>query len=408
MLDELVRLQVSLQKYGERWRISPGRPELADHEVIDGHDTLRMLELLYSRPVLRQLCAFSLRRLGPVAVYPDAEDVLADWFMKRFQKVVAFHDPLFGYATLTTALPGPNSNLVFTARVGGSRRQLTTVAYVNPGTTGAGLSIAAVPDPLAGTAIRANLASDERNAVVTTAAQIRREMADSMQADELVGVDLIARNGKGVAAAMAAAPLEVPPQTTPGWVLFRALLLTDLARFCEVRRRRMVRAAERLPVVPIPAPGAAGAPGRQIPDTTPSPEQARTEHERAQQHQARKEQRRAAVRRCLDTLAPKYRWYIVEHHFKGRKLQGLEDECKDAARWLVDQHLDGGVPSDHAPTPLRDAARWLMVEAANKEPVGDEDGRLRTRCLREQKISPTTTRQRVHQARNRLIECLGL
>jgi hypothetical protein len=67
-------------------------------------------------------------------------------------------------ASLTTSLTGANNDLVFTAATKGTVGNATTVAYVNPGTPSAALSVS-----VTGTAITVNLATGAGTAQVETA-----------------------------------------------------------------------------------------------------------------------------------------------------------------------------------------------------------------------------------------------
>lgn len=67
-------------------------------------------------------------------------------------------------STLTTALTGSNNDMVFTAARKGAVGDSTTIAYVNPATPSAALSVAVV-----GTAITVNLATGTGTAQVETA-----------------------------------------------------------------------------------------------------------------------------------------------------------------------------------------------------------------------------------------------
>jgi hypothetical protein len=67
-------------------------------------------------------------------------------------------------ATLTTSLSGANNDLVFSARLAGSRGNGISIAYVNPGTPSAALSVGVVAR-----AITVNLATDAGTSQVETA-----------------------------------------------------------------------------------------------------------------------------------------------------------------------------------------------------------------------------------------------
>jgi hypothetical protein len=67
-------------------------------------------------------------------------------------------------ATLTTALSGTNNDLVFSARLAGAKGNGISVAYINPGTPNAALSVG-----LVARAITVNLATDAGTSQVETA-----------------------------------------------------------------------------------------------------------------------------------------------------------------------------------------------------------------------------------------------
>jgi hypothetical protein len=48
----------------------------------------------------------------------------------------------------------------------------------------------------------------------------------------------------------------------------------------------------------------------------------------------------------------------------------MEDECKEAARWLVEEHLDGGVPLEQLPEPYDGAAGGCLSKLTTmRQPV---------------------------------------
>lgn len=135
--------------------------------------------------------------------------------LQRFVRFVAAnHAPAGAQAALTTALAGLNDDLTYTAIDKGLAGNSITVAYINPGTPNAALSVVTT-----GSDIVVNLATNGASAITSTAAQVAAAVAaDVLGAAKLVTVANAGGNdGTGVVSAMAATPLSggTDPGTFP-------------------------------------------------------------------------------------------------------------------------------------------------------------------------------------------------
>ena len=109
-------------------------------------------------------------------------------------------------SALTTSLAGANNDMVFTAKTKGVAGDSITVAYVDPGTPSASISV-----DVTGTAITISLATDatEPTPVITsTAANVKTAIEATPAAHALVGLaNSGGDNGSGVVTALVATPL---------------------------------------------------------------------------------------------------------------------------------------------------------------------------------------------------------
>ena len=122
---------------------------------------------------------------------------------------------------LITDLPGPNNDLVYTAKV--RTDTPITVAYVDPGTASSPLTVTT-----AGNAITVNLGK-QGGQITSTAAQIAAAIAANPEANALVSVaNKDQNNGTGVVTAMPASPLA--PALADVFFDFDKADLTDMAR----------------------------------------------------------------------------------------------------------------------------------------------------------------------------------
>lgn len=107
------------------------------------------------------------------------------------------------FATLTTSLAGANNDLVFRARDAGGKGNGISIAYINPGTPSAALSVT-----VAGSAITVNLATNGASAITSTASEVAAAIAAVWNADKLVTItNSGADTGAGVVTALAATNL---------------------------------------------------------------------------------------------------------------------------------------------------------------------------------------------------------
>lgn len=112
-------------------------------------------------------------------------------------------------ATLDVNPAGDDNGLTFTAVAYGAAGNDISIAYVDPGAADAALSVS-----VAGSAITVNLATDETEAIITTAAEVLAAIEASAAADALVAVAImtadsgVADDGSGVVTAMALDNLE--------------------------------------------------------------------------------------------------------------------------------------------------------------------------------------------------------
>jgi hypothetical protein len=106
-------------------------------------------------------------------------------------------------ATLTTALSGANNDMVFSARIAGSKGNGISIAYVNPGTPSAALSVAVVAR-----AITVNLATNGGSSITSTAAEVKAALeANERIADLITIANSGADTGAGVVTALTATNL---------------------------------------------------------------------------------------------------------------------------------------------------------------------------------------------------------
>lgn len=106
-------------------------------------------------------------------------------------------------ATLTTALTGANNDLKYTADLRGTVGNAITIAYINPATPSAALSVVVV-----GNAITVNLATNGSSVITSTASQILTAINASVAASALISVALAPANtGAGVVTALTATNL---------------------------------------------------------------------------------------------------------------------------------------------------------------------------------------------------------
>lgn len=107
------------------------------------------------------------------------------------------------YGSLTTSLTGTNNDLTYTSKLANVGANSITVAYVNPGTASAALSVS-----VTGTAITVNLATNGSSAITSTAALVAAAVAGSTPAAALVTVaNATGNDGTGVVTALTATPL---------------------------------------------------------------------------------------------------------------------------------------------------------------------------------------------------------
>jgi len=106
-------------------------------------------------------------------------------------------------AALSTALAGADNDLVWTSKAYGADGNAYSVEYVDPEDVDQVLAIT-----LAGTVVTVSLATEGAGVITTTGDEIKTEVGNVTEVDDLFTVtDKAANDGSGVVTAMAAAPL---------------------------------------------------------------------------------------------------------------------------------------------------------------------------------------------------------
>jgi flagellin-like hook-associated protein FlgL len=95
----------------------------------------------------------------------------------------------FSYATVTTDLSAPHTNLKYEARLSGLAGNSISITYVDPGAASQPLTLG-----VAGNAITVNLATDGTGAITTTAGDIIAAIKNNTAASNLVNVELAEGN----------------------------------------------------------------------------------------------------------------------------------------------------------------------------------------------------------------------